>query len=113
MPKDNWIGHKGPKGRNAFWTRDDMPGLVIIHCGHPTALRPYYCEFEGRPLTAWDIQPSCWPHVERWECQNVAICALRNLASWKYHAEYWYRNTFDKWRLDIDKSAETTACNTA
>lgn len=88
-----WRGIMGPNGRNCKWVRDDMPGLVILHCCHPTALRPYYCEFEGVPLTAWDIQPTCWPRVERAECQNVTIVALRKLADWKVHAEHWYKTT--------------------
>ena len=37
-----WIGHRGPWGRNLTWTRPDMPGLTIRHCGHGTALYPYY-----------------------------------------------------------------------
>lgn len=37
-----WIGHRGPWGRNLSWTRSDLPGLVVRHCGHPTALRPFY-----------------------------------------------------------------------
>lgn len=92
LAKPQWQGHKGPLGRNMFWTRDDMPGLVIIHCGHPTALRPYYCEYNGQPLTAWDIQPTIWPNHDRDECQDVGLVALRNLAPWKKAAEYWYEN---------------------
>jgi len=91
-----WRGIKGPKGRNDKWVRADMPGLVIRHCGHPTALRPYWCAYKGMFLTAWDIQPSCWPDVERSECQNVAICALRSLADWKAHAEYWFKTTIEE-----------------
>lgn len=37
-----WTGHKGPWGRNIIWTCDQVCGLIIKHCGHPTALRPYY-----------------------------------------------------------------------
>jgi hypothetical protein len=37
-----WIGHRGPWGRNLTWTRDDLPGLIVRHCGHGTALYPYY-----------------------------------------------------------------------
>jgi hypothetical protein len=39
-----WIGHKGPWGRNLKWTRPDLPGVVVHHCGHPTALYPYYVD---------------------------------------------------------------------
>lgn len=93
MASPAWEGHKGPHGRNMFWTKADMPGLVIKHCGHPTALRPYYCEYEGQPLTAWDIQPTIWPKHDRNECQNVGLVALRNLAPMKQAAEYWYKET--------------------
>ena len=37
-----WIGHPGPTGRNSSWTSPQLPGVVILHCGHPTALYPYY-----------------------------------------------------------------------
>lgn len=39
-----WVGHPGPTGRNDSWTNERFPGLVVVHCGHPTALRPYYIE---------------------------------------------------------------------
>jgi hypothetical protein len=41
-PPAKWIGHRGPWGRNLTWTRDDMPDLVVRHCGHPTANYPYH-----------------------------------------------------------------------
>jgi hypothetical protein len=37
-----WQGHPGPFGRNCRWTSQQLPGVVVAHCGHPTALRPYY-----------------------------------------------------------------------
>lgn len=37
-----WQGHKGPCGRNRAWTSPQLPGVEVRHCGHPTALRPYY-----------------------------------------------------------------------
>lgn len=42
-----WIGHRGPWGRNLTWTRDDLPGLVVHHCGHPTASYPYFVKIGG------------------------------------------------------------------
>lgn len=42
QPAAKWIGQPGPLGNNVRWTRSDMPGITIRHCGHPTALRPYY-----------------------------------------------------------------------
>jgi hypothetical protein len=41
-PPAKWIGHRGPWGRNLTWTRPDMPRIIVRHCGHGTALRPYY-----------------------------------------------------------------------
>ena len=37
-----WVGRRGPWGRNVAWTHPAYPGLEVRHCGHPTALRPYY-----------------------------------------------------------------------
>lgn len=37
-----WVGRKGPYGKNLTWTHPAYPGVVVTHCGHPTALRPYY-----------------------------------------------------------------------
>lgn len=37
-----WQGHKGLFGRNDRWTHPCLPGVTVRHCGHPTALRPYY-----------------------------------------------------------------------
>lgn len=37
-----WTGHKGPLGRNYRWTSEQLPGIAVQHCGHPTALRPYF-----------------------------------------------------------------------
>ncbi len=41
-----------PEGRgrrqNMAWASDAFPGVVIRHCGHPTALRPYW--LDGRQV---------------------------------------------------------------
>lgn len=37
-----WVGRKGPYGKNLTWTHPAYPGVVVMHCGHPTALQPYY-----------------------------------------------------------------------
>ncbi len=42
MTAATWTGRKGPFGRNVAWSRTDLPGVQVRHCGHPTALRPYY-----------------------------------------------------------------------
>jgi hypothetical protein len=47
MGAGGWIGHRdhhGLPGRNGTWTHPSLPGLEIHHCGHPTALRPYWIE---------------------------------------------------------------------
>ncbi len=44
-----WAGHKG-QGRttvNVAWTHPDYPGVTVLHCGHPTALWPYYIKGFG------------------------------------------------------------------
>lgn len=41
-PADGWEGlGGGPGGRNWAW-KHQATGVVVRHCGHPTALRPYY-----------------------------------------------------------------------
>jgi hypothetical protein len=40
--RNGWIGHAGPGGRATRWTHPQLPGIAVRHCGHPTALRPYY-----------------------------------------------------------------------
>lgn len=37
-----WVGHKGPTGRTWYWTHRLFLPAAVKHCGHPTALRPYY-----------------------------------------------------------------------
>lgn len=48
-----WRGHKdtarGTLRANA-WTCEQLPGVVVRHCGHPTAIRPYYVEGSHGPL---------------------------------------------------------------
>lgn len=48
-----WIGHPGLFGtsRNGAWTHPLAPGVVVRHCGHPTALWPYYIEGLGTRQT--------------------------------------------------------------
>lgn len=51
-----WTGHRCPlMRRNTRWTNVECPGAVIRHCGHPTALRPYYVvgveELHGRTFS--------------------------------------------------------------
>ncbi len=38
---DGWVGVKNPQGRNHRWHSEAL-GATIFHCGHPTAISPYY-----------------------------------------------------------------------
>lgn len=40
--RNGWIGRCGASGRIMQWTHPALPGIIVAHCGHPTALRPYY-----------------------------------------------------------------------
>lgn len=56
-PPAQWLAHPGPwYGRTMAWTRPDMPGLAVRHCGHPTALYPYYVTI-GQSMEARDPHP--------------------------------------------------------
>lgn len=37
-----WIGRRDELGRIVEWTHPHYQGTSIRHCGHPTALYPYY-----------------------------------------------------------------------
>lgn len=42
-PPDRWQGLGGGYGgRHATWVHPRLPGVAVRHCGHPTALRPYF-----------------------------------------------------------------------
>ena len=45
----HWHGIRGRglPGRNGAWRSEQIPGVEVRHCGHPTALRPYYVEGLG------------------------------------------------------------------
>jgi hypothetical protein len=47
-----WVGHPEPCGRNLAWTCEQLPGVVVRHCGRPTALRPYHVQ--GANVTGSD-----------------------------------------------------------
>lgn len=42
----HWVGHASHAfdRRNRAWTHAALPGITVRHCGHPTALRPYYVD---------------------------------------------------------------------
>lgn len=44
MVRGGWIRHG-----NRAWTHPSLPGVAVRHCGHPTALRPYY--LTGLPIS--------------------------------------------------------------
>lgn len=69
-----WIGHRGPWGKNLTWTREDMPGLVVRHCGHPTALRPYYLTGEVAEDT------DRWTYINLRQAQAAAVELWRTKA---------------------------------
>lgn len=37
-----WVPVSQLMGRNNAWRAGHFPGVTVRHCGHPTALRPYY-----------------------------------------------------------------------
>lgn len=70
-----WTAHRGPWGRNLTWTRGDMPGLTIRHCGHPTAHYPYYITLGdsmalAAPGTFRNLAPCMAAAVEFWTTIN-------------------------------------------
>lgn len=74
-----WIGHRGPWGRNLTWTRDDLPGLVVRHCGHPTASYPYFVKI-GDVETEWTYRHLAEAQADaarRWTEAKAAAAELR------------------------------------
>jgi hypothetical protein len=49
MLRHHWQGTaRGARcGKYDAWTCEQIPGVIVRHCGHPTALRPYYIQGEG------------------------------------------------------------------
>lgn len=66
-----WIGRPDMFGRNRSWTHPDHPGLVVRHCGHPTALWPYYVDGLLRELGTFRLLK---------DCQAAAIDHMTNKA---------------------------------
>jgi hypothetical protein len=44
MGRDGWIGASQCGMRYDTWQHPSYPAVAIRHCGHPTAIRPYYIE---------------------------------------------------------------------
>lgn len=49
LDRDGWHACAWSLGRASAWVNPREPGVVVKHCGHPTALRPYY--IEGLPIS--------------------------------------------------------------
>lgn len=80
-----WIGHKGPFGRNWKWTHPLIVGLTIKHCGHPTALRPYYLTFAAecflRPDEGDKLSPLFYKFARLRDAQEIVLKALEEAAT--------------------------------
>lgn len=52
-----WEATRGPLGRNSVWwqldTAGNRTGYAVRHCGHPTALTPYYIVHEVGRGPSW------------------------------------------------------------
>lgn len=91
-PRLQWVGHRGPFGRNAAWTSPDLPGIVVRHCGHPTALRPYHVEGFEQPLGTFPRLRLAQAAAE--ECaQTGRIPRLKRVDRWfvSFRAPCWGR----------------------
>ena len=67
-----WFPSSYRQGRNrpraVEWTCSTDTRLTVRHCGHPTALRPYYVEFAGQSL----LQVlGTFPHLARAQAEAV------------------------------------------
>ena len=72
------------------WNHSDLENVTIHHCGHPTALRPYYVQTGTGHLTAYDFWPVFKPWketVKREECQDSVIGAWSNLRPLQHMVE--------------------------
>lgn len=72
-----WQGHKGLFGRNERWTHPLIVGVTVRHCGHPTALRPYYVTVDGGGPLVLDgsLHGRTWPQLVL--AQQAVLEALR------------------------------------
>lgn len=55
LKRPGWhpVGWSPFDGRAAAWANLRWPGMTVRHCGHPTALRPYYIEGDPAGLRAF------------------------------------------------------------
>lgn len=86
-------------GRAGSWALVSDMRMVVRHCGHPTALRPYYAEFNGWRLTMRDLCRSVaavrgWKSTEEDFAQAAPqLLAVRHLREMQDIAEHWLNTT--------------------
>lgn len=76
---EKWIGRKwgAPFNRNMEWRHPCIAGIVIKHCGHPTALRPYHILLHaGCLLNDEDCEPIRGTFQRLAEAQAAVFRAL-------------------------------------
>ena len=82
-------------GRAGSWSYIHDMRLVVDHCGHMTALRPYTATYSCRYLTKADLCRSMaavngWQHTEEDFAQAAdQLLAVRNLREMQDIAEHW------------------------
>jgi hypothetical protein len=71
--------------RSLAWECVELPGVTIRHCGHPTALRPYYLEGPNAPPGAEGdrkhrtvAQATAW--AERYAVRQLPVREVLTLA---------------------------------
>ena len=63
--RNGWIAHAKPGARVMQWSHWSLPGVMVHHCGHATARRPYYLTGANTPrkfctlaeAQAWAFNP--------------------------------------------------------
>lgn len=76
-PPGGWIAAMTMFGRTVAWSHPAAPGILVRHCGHPTALRPYY-------LTGVAVS-------RKFKNLAAAKAAALNPAKWIAETEEWER----------------------
>ncbi len=84
-------------GRAGSWSYIHDMRLVVDHCGHMTALRPYTAAYNGRYLTKVDLCRSMavvynWQHTDDYFAEVAdQLLAVRNLREMQAITEHWLR----------------------
>ena len=80
--KQGWVGTKGAMGwerRNVRFDHSHFPGIPVLHCCHPTALRPWYVKHkDGHVQTFFNLKQAQW-WVENGGADITSDDAHRNL----------------------------------